>query len=255
MRKILVSLCFIAVAIALPAAAQTSMQRVNRITVVKPKPGMTAQWVAGLKKLNEYAHQHNLPLTHYCWSIISGPRTGQFVIGALGHPWADFDTADKASKGLTALIMEDLEPYTESHLTSYTTYREDLSGPPAPKGQAFPAFLSDTTFFLKIGGEPKVEGAIKAADAAAKKAHWQGRPSAWYQTINGSYGGQLHLVTGYENWAAFQPPAKTFFDMLSDVLGKEGVAALGKQFDSGLRGVRSEIWRYDPDLSYIAASK
>lgn len=254
MRKALVSLCFIALAIALPAGAQTSMQRVNRMIVVKPKPGMAAQWEAGLKKVNEYAHQHNLPLTHYCWSIISGPRTGQYVIGVIGRKWADFDMAAKASQGMRPLVMEDMGPSTESHLTSYWTYREDLSGHPVTTGQAPPAFFSVTTFFLKTGGEQRVEGAIKAAGAAAQKAHWQGEPSGWYTLVNGGYGGELAIVTGHENWADFQPPAKTFFDMLSDVLGKEGFAALGKQFDSGVRGMRSEIWQYRPDLSYIAAS-
>jgi hypothetical protein len=148
-----------------------------------------------------------------------------------------------------------MDPYTESVRTSYWTYREDLNGHPENAGQAQPAFLSVTTFFLKIGGEQNVEDAIKAAGAAAQKAHWQGKPSEWYTLVNGGYEGQLALVTGHENWADFQPPAKTFFDMLSDVLGKEGLAALGKKFNSGLRAVRSEIWVYRPDLSYIAASQ
>jgi hypothetical protein len=255
MRKVVVFLSLVVLAVALPAGAQMPAKSLARIIIVKAKPSTGAQWEEGLKKLNEWAHQHNLPLANYCWSIISGPRTGQFALGTDGHDWKDFDAAEKASQGVVKEIVADLEPYTESHLTSYWVYREDLSGHPGDAGQAPPAFSSVITFFLKPGAEGQIEDAIKAGNAAAQKSHWQGKPASWYSLVNGGYGGQLALAIGHENWADFQPPDPDFFKMLGEVYGKEGAAALRKKFNSGLQTVRSEIWRYRPDLSYTPASQ
>jgi hypothetical protein len=255
MRKVFVALGFIALAIALPAGAQMAPKSLNRVIVVKTKPSMSAQWEAGVKKLNDWARQHNLLLANQCWEIISGPRTGQYAITSPGHDWKDFDAAEKASQGVRAQILADVDPYTESHLTSFWEYREDLSGHAFDTSQSPPAFVEVATYFLKPGGGQAVTDAIKAANAAIEKSHWPGKPSGWWSLLNGGDGPQMALVTGRENWADFQPPEPNFIKMLSDVYGQEGAAALGKKFFSGLRSWRSEIWRSRPDLSYIPASQ
>ena len=257
MRKVLVFLSFIALAIALPAGAQMPAKSLDRIVVVKTKPSMSAQYEAGVKKLIDWSRQQKRPHTYYCWNIISGPRTGQYVFGTLGHDWKDFDAAEEGSGGALKIIMEDMDPYTESVMISYWVYRKDLSGPPPNAGQAPPAFADVITFFLKIGGEPAVTDAIKTVGAAIQKSHWKGNggPSGWYSRVNGGYGSALALSTGHENWADFQPPEPDLFKMINEVYGQEGAAAIWKKFDSGLRNVRTEIWRYRPDLSYIAPSQ
>ncbi|HXH48935.1 MAG TPA: hypothetical protein VNM47_06280, partial [Terriglobia bacterium] len=130
MRKVFVSLIFIALAVALPASAQMSHKNVDEIIVVKTKPSMSAQYEAGVKKLTEWSRQQNRPFTYYCWSIITGPRTGQYVFGTLGHDWKDFDAAEEGNAGARKIIMEDMDPYTESVRISFWRYRDDLSGPP-----------------------------------------------------------------------------------------------------------------------------
>jgi hypothetical protein len=176
-------------------------------------------------------------------------------MGTVGHGWKDFDAAEKASQGVVEQIRADVYAYAESHLTSYWVYREHMSGHPSNAGQAPSAFSSIITFFLKPGGEGQIEDAIKAGNAAAQKSHWQGKPVDWYSLVNGGYGGRPALAVGHENWADFQPPDPDFFKMLNEVYGQEDAAALGKKFNSGLRTVRSETWRYRPDLSYIPASQ
>jgi hypothetical protein len=255
MRKVFISLSFIALAMALPASAQMQPKSLARIIIVKPNPGMAAQWEQGIKQVNDWAHQHNRPFTLYVWAIVSGPRTGQYALGTFGHDWKDFDAVAEASQGLGKEIAANLEPSTASHLTSYWEFRQDLTGRSVNLEQTPPPFAAVVTFFLKIGGEQNVEGAIKAGGAAAQSAHWQGKPSEWYTLVNGGFEPEMALVMPRQNWADFQPPAKTFFDMLSDVLGKEGFAALRNKFNSGVRAVRSEIWAYRPDLSYIPASQ
>lgn len=255
MRKVIAALGFIALAIALPAGAQLAPKSLNEVIVVKPKPSMSAQWEAGLKKLNDWAHAHNITLARQSWEIISGPRTGQYAISSPGHDWKDFDAAAKSSQEVRTQILADVDPYTESHLISYWEYQEDLSGHAFNSSQSPPTFLEITTYFLKPGGEPAVTDAIKAANAAIEKTHWPGKPSGWWTLLNGDDGPQMALATERANWADFQPPETSFIKMLNEVYGEEGAAALGKKFFGALRSWRTEIWAYRADLSYIPASQ
>ena len=59
MKKALVSLSLLALAVALPAGAQMPAKSLVRIYNIKVKPGMAPQWEAGTKKLNEWSHEHN----------------------------------------------------------------------------------------------------------------------------------------------------------------------------------------------------
>jgi hypothetical protein len=255
MKKGLVFLSLLALAIALPATAQMQPKSVARVLNIKIKPGTAPQFEEGWKKFHQWEQQQNVPLTFHTWTIVSGPRTGQYVTGTFGHDWKDFDARTKFLPAIWEHIWADVGPYVESTVMSYWVYREDLSGPPPNAGQTPPAFSEVTTFFLKIGGGPAVTDAIKAVGAAIEKSHWQGKPSGWYSLVNGGYGGALALSTGHENWADFQPPEPDLFKMINDVYGQEGAAALFKKFNSGVRNVRTEIWRYRPDLSYIPASQ
>lgn len=255
MRKVLVSLCFAALAIALPAGAQMPVKSLNRTVIIKVKPGMGTQFEEGLKKFHQWEEQQSIPFTFNVWSIISGPRTMQYAITTSGHDWKDFDALTKFNSAAQKQIQADMGAYVQSVKISFWLYREDLSGRPLNTSQPRPAFISVTTYFLKPDGWPGVTDAIKAANAAIQKSHWPGKPSGWYALLNGGDGPQLTIVTGHQNWADLQPPEPSFVKMLGDVYGEEGAQALGKKFYSSLRTWRTEIWRYRQDLSYMQPSQ
>jgi hypothetical protein len=255
MRKLVVFLSFLTLAFALPAGAQMPSKSLARVINVTVKPGMGPQWEEGVKKFVQWQHQQDAPLAYYVWSIISGPRSGQYVVGTFGHDWKDFDEAEKLGPAAEKQIQVDLEPYTESHLVSYWEYRSDLSGHEINMGQVPPAFSSLTRFNLKPGAEFTMEDVIKAVNAAIQKSHWSGKPSEWYSLVNGGEGPAMILSTGHQNWADFQPPETSFVKMLIEAYGKEGAGALLRNFSNSLRSEESEILSYRPDLSYIPASQ
>ena len=131
----------------------------------------------------------------------------------------------------------------------------DLSATPPQADQAPSKFISVMTYSLKPGGFDSVENVIKQANAAVKKADWPAKPDAWYTLVNGGEGSQLAHVTARDNWADFQPPEPSFGKMLSNVFGKAGSGALYQRFLKSVRTWRTEIYRYRPDLSYIAPSE
>jgi len=65
MRKLLVFLSFVALAVALPAGAQSQPKTIARINTIKVKPGEGQQWEAGTKRLNAWKHEKNVPAATY----------------------------------------------------------------------------------------------------------------------------------------------------------------------------------------------
>ena len=256
MRKVGVFLSIIALAIALPASAQMAPKSMGQIYVIKTKPSMSAQWEAGFKKLIDWSKQQNRPATYYCWSILTGPRTGEYVLGTFGHDWKDFDAINTPNPDAGKIIQEDMAPYTESVRRSFWAYRGDLSGPPANAGQTPTAFSAVITFFFKQGTDMgSISDTIKQVRAAMKKSQWPGNPGSWYSLVNGGFEPTMAVVLGHPNWADFQPPDPSLGKMLGEVYGQEGAGAIFNKFYGSMRAVRSEIWAYRPELSYIAASQ
>lgn len=256
MKRIAVSLCVVALALALPAAAQMAPKSITRVVVVKAKNGMHQQFEEGLKKYHQWEHQQNRPFTYYVWVVISGDRTGEYVLVSGGHDWKDFDEVLKSRPaGDSKELAADVGPYVESFATSYWQAHPDLTSIAPQAGQTPAQYLSVTTYSVKLGSGDDFEEAIKAADEAIKKTQWPALPSQWFSLINGGEGGVWVHATGHKDWASFQPPEPSFGKMLSGVFGKEGSNALFQKFVKSLISVRSEIFRYDPDLSYIPNSQ
>jgi hypothetical protein len=251
MRKVCVFLSLLALAVAIPAGAQTNSKNIARIYTIGTKPGQAQQWEAGVKKMNAWSHQQNLPQTPYVWSVISGEHVGEYILGWFGHDWKDFDEMEARGEkaGVGKEIAENLQPYTESVTISYYAFLPDVSTPITP-GQP-PTPMSEVMFFtLKPGGMEPVMDAIKQVNAAIAKTHWKGNgPAGWYALVDGGEGPQLVLSIGHENWAGFQAPSPSLDEMLVQAYGKAGAHAIEHQFDAHLRGEYSEIIRYRPDLS------
>jgi hypothetical protein len=255
MKKVIALLSLLSLAAAMPVVAQTQHNTIARVVTIKAKLGTTMQFEEGLNKFHQWEHEHDYAVPFYTWVIISGERTNQYVVGSFGHDWKDFDEMEKNDAGTRAQILADMGPYTESVAISYWAIHPDISAP-APKPGSQPApFSSVTTFFFKPGGQNVAMDAIKQADEAIKKSHWSGGVSHWYSLVNGGDGAQMVLATDHENWVSFQPPELSFGKMLAEAYGKDGAEALSKKFNKSLRTVRSEIFRYRPDLSYIPASQ
>jgi hypothetical protein len=258
MRKVLVSLCFLALAVALPAGAQSQPKTIARINTIKVKPGEGQQWEAGTKRLNAWKRQENGPATTYIWSVISGGETGEYVEGSFGHDWKDFDAGRKRAvkDGFGKEVQATVVPYTELYESSYYAFQPDLSSPVNPNQPPTP--MSEVTFFtLKPGGLQPVVNAIKQTNAAMGKTHWKGvgGSAEWYVLVSGGEGPQIFFSIGLKNYAAMQSPSMSVPDMLVQAYGKAKAQTLEHTFNSHVQSEYSELISYRPDLSYIAASQ
>ena len=154
MKKLLVFLSFLVLAVAVPAVAQIQPQSLTRMVTIQVKPGVDSQFEEGLKKFHQWEKQQSVAFTFHVWSIVSGPRTLQYSIGTSGHDWKDFDALEKLGPAAQEQIQADIGAYFESVKTSFWSYREDLSGHAFDTSQSPPALAEVTTFFLKTVTSP-----------------------------------------------------------------------------------------------------
>ena len=76
MRKMAVFVSLLALALAIPAGAQSNSKNIARIIAIKAKLGEGQQWEAASKRFHAWEHQHNVPGNAYVWSVISGENQG-----------------------------------------------------------------------------------------------------------------------------------------------------------------------------------
>src|SRR5579859_6587010 len=141
MRKtvsILFSFCAVLLAV-LSAGAQQQPKTLASIIFVTAKNGAEQQFEDGAKKHVAWDKEHNYPFAFYAWEIVSGPRTGQYVVGTFGHDWKDFDGHEALDRESGADVMANIAPATASHSVSYFALMPQISlaipapdQPPAP---------------------------------------------------------------------------------------------------------------------------
>lgn len=254
MKRIRVSLCVAALAMALPAAAQMAPKSVVQAIDVKVKSGMQQQFEAGVKKLRVWEKEHNYPYASYAWQIITGERGGMYVFVSEGHDWKDFDEAEKLNQGSSSIVQQDIVPNTESAVFSFWQAHPKMSSS-SMAGQAPPKFMTVVHYSVKLGHGDDFQDVIKQVNAAIEKTHWPGGQAAWYSLLNGGEAGQWVLTIPHKNWAGFQPPEPSFDKMLSEVYGEVGSEAIFREFAKSVHSQRSEIFRSRPELSYMPNSQ
>jgi len=187
---------------AIAAVAQFPPKSIAVTHDIKPKAG--SEFESALKDHLEWHRQQKDTWTYFTWQIMSGERSGHYLVGSPGHDWKDFDERAKFEEADEANVRVTLAPALDSVTHSYYLYRADLSVP--MQDQTGPAPYNETiTFFLKPDAWlPDMENAIKKVNKAAKKSNYP-LHGDWYGLLNGGENA-IVLAISHKNWADFQPP-------------------------------------------------
>jgi hypothetical protein len=251
MRKFLgIALILGFVAFALSAGAQEE-NVVGMMVHVKPKAGMTDQWVEGGKKHMEFHRQKGDTWSWFVWQVISGDDTGDFLIGSFGHKWSDFDNMPVSEAEDQADYKATIEPYTESVSVGYSAFMAKHSLPPG-EDAAPPKLLSVMTVYAKPEKVADYLNAVSKIPEALEKA--QSPTRYWFSRVVA--GGRLPAFTvvfPHENWAAIAPSGTPFRKMLEEAHGQTEADAILRSLSDAAYGSRNVILAYREDLSYIPA--
>lgn len=228
--------------------SQAPSNPVAEIHVNVPKPGMTAQYEEGRKRHMQWHASQKDPWTWYVWEIITGPSTGSFVVGTLGHAWKDFDGRDTFQRADTADAAKSFQPHLGAQEMSYWIMRADLS---TAKEGAPGKFLTVTHFWLDPAMGLVFTDAVKKVRDAIEKTKYAAKPSRWYQLANGGDGPHYVLVSDRTNMADMEPLPKTIDEAVAEAYGQAEGKAVMDSLRKSVHRVRTELLNYRADLSHV----
>jgi hypothetical protein len=246
MRKarLLFTLAFVLL-LALPLLAQEKPGTVGVVFIVKPKAGMRQQFEQANKRHMEWHRQQKDTWAVSVWEIISGDRIGQYGYASFGHHWKDFDSHAKFDEADTADYLANVAQYVEPVAARYYISHPEMSFP--MEGEATLAEVVE--YHLNVAGESDFLMAVRKVHEAIQKSNYP-----VYYNVNELYNGGEHptyvFVFPHKNWADFEPPEQTFRAMLEKAYGRDEADSILKLWDKSVRGVRSQIIAFRPDLSY-----
>jgi len=216
------------------------------------KPGMTAQYEATRKRHWLWHKRLGDTWSFQVWQVVSGDRTGAYIVSSFGHTWKEVDESDKLVAG-----DEDpganVDPYIASESESYYRYLPDLSLAPQTFSPA--PMLSVTRFVLKPEEISTFQYGLKNIKDAMKSGYPLAGPMRWYQLATGGEGPQFLLLSDRANWADYEPRSpKTLDATMEEAYGKEQGAAILRAVRGAVRSEYVETWKYRSDLSFVPAT-
>jgi hypothetical protein len=204
---------------------------VTRTFELRARDGLARQLDDGYRRHLDWHARAGDRWAWYLWQVTNGERAGLYVDGTFDHPWAEFDAAVDPP-GDAADNAVNVEPFAVRGANQAWRLRRDLGpGSAAAVDPEGSAFVLRTEYVVRPGADAAFAQAARQLRAAAGE-----RPYAVYELASG---GELPT---YVVWA----PAATWAD--AGQFADRTAAATAALAAASTR-VRSEVWRFRPDLS------
>jgi hypothetical protein len=244
MRYPIVALC-LALAACLPAAAVSAQQPTTGGFLSAYEPSDRGRFEAGYRRHLDWHRLHEDSLSWFGWDVLVGPRTGAFVDGVFGVPFAALDVrVDPA--GDQADAAENVLPHARTLPREMVRLRRDLSSA-TPLETGSPTRVVEVVW---LAVPPPGSDAAESALAALLEASAGGTllPYTVYRGMAGGVEGFVVMIW-HDRLATFDDPRRDPRRALLRLLGDAGPGAAG-----GARVAASEVWLYRPDLTHAGGA-
>jgi hypothetical protein len=233
------------------ALAQDQSGTITSIEFQTPKNGMVKQYEEGRKMKAAWMKQQNDKTPLLVSEIMTGERTGTYVVGQFNMHWADFDHPSIPDSADLDEYTKVVGPYVEKMISTYYEFLPNVSNPASDMN---PKYISVVTFHIRSGKSDDFMTAIARVHEANQKLNAPVH-SSWYRLVNGGRGNTYVLTTDHADWASFgpNPAVKPLRDRLREAFGEQEAASVIERLDTSIDSTYSEIVQTRPDLSYIPA--
>lgn len=248
MKRIIVIL--LALLVASSNAQALDDQSVLWVSWIKPRPGMEAEFEAGIRAHHRWRSEQGDTWTWLVWRIDTGPLTGTYAIGTFNHEWSDFDTPPVDLAAAHENRRETMMPFIESVHTEHYTYLNRISHVPA---ELPPRNFSITEMIeVRIGKEQDFLDAVAKISAAIKETGWPNNYE-WYRLDYGARKPTYARVRLLWNWGDLSAPDMTLRAVLEQVYGKNEAAEIADTFNASVERRHNRTAMLKKDLFYIPA--
>jgi hypothetical protein len=209
----------------------------------RPTAGMQQVFEQGYRRHLDWHRQHRDPLVWYGWTIVDGPRAGQFVDASVGQPFAAFDNRVDPAGDAADAEANVLPLATPLARPTYALLPELGTGTPLEQG-APAATVQVTVFHLRPGFEARFERAVRATRRSLASS--PGAPvHTWYRLVAGGKTPQYMLMVSRDDWASFD---RFDLDVAGLLAGNDAALA---DYAAAVRSAETETWGYRPELSLL----
>jgi len=214
-----------------------------------PRPEMTAQFEAGLKRHMAWHAAQKDPWKWKTWEVITGDNTGTYVVGTFHHRWEDFDR-EKFAAADAADAAVNLAPYLSSNRMSFWTLRPDTS---LTLEEFNTPYLSLIHYLINPDGILTFSNNTEKILDAMKQTKYPIKRFQWYSLING--GDTIHyvMVTERKSVADMANPDQDDIEILRETYGDDAGPNLVHDRAKTYHHTWTEMLKYRPDLSYNPA--
>ena len=248
--KLSTSLCVLLL-VAFSAAAQNQPATVDALEFQTPKNGMVKQYEDGRKQKVEWHKQQKDTQGLYVFQILTGERTGTYMVARFGQHWADFDKPSVPDADDLAQYQKLVGGSVESLVTSYW---EDMPTWSNPSTGMNGKYVEVVTFHVRFGHADDFRSAIARAMEARRKMNSPSHYS-WHRLVNGGPGGTFAITYDRANFASMEddPAIKPLRDDLRAAFGEQEAMSVIERLNSSIESTYSELFQFRPDLSYLPA--
>ncbi len=215
-----------------------------------PKQGKEAEFEEALQAHLAYRAETGEARSWMGYRVALGHNIAPIMLRHCCFDWSERDqwVDAEGSEERGAHFAENVHPLVD-HYHHYME-RTDYENSHWPNdGSASGPYFGVTTWKLKMNAGPGPNEARNKISQAALEAGWgdQGNYWLWISRIGGEP--TMMIVNSFENYADMAPPETTFYDFMSDTMGKEELDELFREFGSAFASADYTIWMYDEDLS------
>lgn len=212
----------------------------------QPDPGERSAFEEGYRRHLDWHREKADSLAWYGWSVLAGPRLGQFVDGAFGMPFAAIDArVDPA--GDAADAAETFRPHGTPTGRKLLLLRPDLSSATPLEDLDPTSFVQVVHYTVGPGDMGRLERAFDAMRRATRRNSLL--RYTVYEVVAGGELGFL-LMVWRDGMRSFdhveRNPERTFRTYIAEEVGGRS-----EQMQSLRIDMTSELWRYRPDLTYL----
>jgi hypothetical protein len=236
---------------AFSVAAQNQPANVDALEFQTPKNGMVKQYEDGRKQKVEWHKQQKDTQGLYVFQILTGERTGTYMVARFGQHWPDFDKPSVPDADDLAQYQKLVGGSVESLVTAYW---EDMPKWSNPSTDMNRKYVEVITFHVRYGHGDDFRSAIARAAEARQKVNSPAHAS-WHRLVNGGPGGTFAVTYDRANFAAMadDPAVKPLRDDLRAAFGEQEAMSVIERLNSSIESTYSELFEFRPDLSYIPA--
>lgn len=237
-------------ALAPSAAAALDDQSVLWVSWIKPKPGMEAEFEAGIRAHHRWRADQGDTWAWLVWRIDTGAATGTYAIGTFNHAWSDFDTPPVDLALARENRRQTIMPYVDSIRVEHYVYQAAISNVPddlPPRNFSITEMIE-----VRVGKERDFMSAVSGITDAIKQVGWPN----YYEWYRLDYGGRQPTYARVRllwSWDDLANPEKSLRDVLEQVYGEREAAKIADMFNAAVerRENRTAILR--KELFYVPA--